>query len=143
MDAAPFHLRLPAALDEVAALQDAIEAWSGAQGIPQAVATRLQLVAEEVAANVAMHGHGATFFELTVTAAPTELRLALLDDGPAYDPLAQAAPDTAASLEQRDAGGLGIHLIRTLARDVRHERLEGRNRLTCTLSLAAQPAEGE
>lgn len=137
MHDAPFLLRLPAELDQVALLEDAIEAWSSAHGLPPAVAARLQLVAEEIAANVAMHGKGASFFELRVTRTGEALHLALLDDGPSYDPLARAAPDTQAALENRDAGGLGVHLVRTLTRDARYERAEGTNRLTCTLPLAA------
>lgn len=137
MDRDAFLLRLPAALEQVPVLEDAIEAWSSAHDLPPAVAARLQLVAEEIAANVAMHGAGASFFELRVTRAGDGLRLALLDDGPAYDPLARAAPDTEASLEKRDAGGLGVHLVRVLTRDARYERADGTNRLTCTLPGAA------
>ena len=137
MHHAPFLLRLPAELEQVALLEDAIEAWASAHHLPPAVASRLQLVAEEITANVAMHGKGASFFELRVTRMGEALHLALLDDGPSYDPLTRAAPNTEGTLEERDAGGLGVHLVRTLTRDARYERAGDTNRLTCTLPLAA------
>lgn len=132
-----FDLRLPAALDSVTALQDALEAWAEEADIPNAAAMRLALVAEELAANVAHHAAGASFFRLEATPRPGGLDIAFTDDGPAYDPLARAAPDTAAPMEARDVGGLGIHLVKEMTVGARHSREGGINRLTCTLPLPA------
>ncbi len=135
MDTPPFHLRLPASLDSVSALLDALEAYAEAADIAPGIAARLALVAEEIAANVAMHAEGASFFELRVTPGPGALALAIEDDGPEYDPLARAAPDTDAAIEDRAVGGLGVHLVRELTRDARYERAGGLNRLSCALPL--------
>jgi len=131
----PFHLRLPATLDSVTELLDALEAYAEQADIPPGIAARLALVAEEVAANVAMHAAGASFFELRVTPDAGALGLCLEDDGPEYDPLTRATPDTGAALEDRDVGGLGVHLVRELTRDARYERADGLNRLLCSLPL--------
>jgi len=131
----PFHLRLPATLPSVTELLDALEAYAEQADIPPGIAARLALVAEEVAANVAMHAAGASFFELRVTPRPGALGLCLEDDGPEYDPLARATPDTDAALEDRDVGGLGVHLVREFTRDARYERADGLNRLLCSLPL--------
>ncbi len=135
MDTPPFHLRLPATLDSVSELLDALEAYAEAAEIAPGIAARLALVAEEIAANVAMHAEGATFFELRVTPEPGALALAIEDDGPKYDPLARATPDTAAAIEDREVGGLGVHLVRELTQDARYERAGGLNRLSCALPL--------
>ncbi|UPY38248.1 ATP-binding protein [Sediminicoccus sp. KRV36] len=135
MDTPPFHLRLPATLDSVSQLLDALEVYAEEAGIAPRIAARLALVAEEVAANVAMHAAGASFFELRVTPDHGQLGLSIEDDGPEYDPLARAAPDTAATLEERDVGGLGVHLVRELTRDARYQRDAGLNRLVCALPL--------
>jgi serine/threonine-protein kinase RsbW len=135
LDTPPFHLRLPASLDSVSALLDALEAYAEAADIAPGIAARLALVAEEIAANVAMHAEGASFFELRVTPGPGALALAIEDDGPEYDPLARAAPDTDAAIEDRAVGGLGVHLVRELTRDARYERAGGLNRLSCALPL--------
>lgn len=137
MDTPPFHLRLPATLDSVTALLDALETYAEVAQIAPGIAARLALVAEEVAANVAMHAAGATFFELRVTPAAGQLGIAIEDDGPEYDPLARAVPDTSATLEARDVGGLGVHLVRELTRDARYQRSGGLNRLVCALPTGA------
>jgi len=134
--AAPaFHLRLPATIESVSELLDALEAYAEVAGISPGVAARLGLVAEEVAANVAMHAKGATFFELRVTPGQQALDLVIQDDGPEYDPLSRAAPDTEAVLEERDVGGLGVHLVKKLTRDATYRREAGMNRLLCSLDL--------
>lgn len=132
-----FHLRLPAALDSVSELLDALEAYAEEAEIAPGIAARLALIAEEIAANVAMHAAGATFFELRITPGERMLRLSIEDDGPEYDPLARAMPDTEAALEDRDIGGLGVHLVRQMTQDARYERAGGLNRLVCSLALAA------
>lgn len=135
MDTPPFHLRLPASLDSVSTLLDALEAYAEEAELSPGIAARLNLVAEEIAANVAMHATGASFFELRVTPADGALGLSIEDDGPEYDPLARAAPDTEAAIEDRDIGGLGVHLVREMTRDARYERAGGLNRLSCALPL--------
>jgi serine/threonine-protein kinase RsbW len=130
-----FHRRLPATLDSVEQLMDALEAYAEEAEIDMLVAARLNLVAEEIAANVAMHGTGATYFSLAVTPAEHALDLVLEDDGPEYDPLARDEVDTGAELEERDVGGLGVHLVRKLTQGARYERIGGTNRLSCSLML--------
>jgi len=124
-------------MESVSELLDALEAYADVAGISPGISARLALVAEEVAANVAMHAKGATFFELRVTPGPHALDLTIEDDGPEYDPLARAAPDTQAALEDRDMGGLGVHLVKKLTQHARYLRQDGRNRLVCSLALAA------
>ena len=132
-----FHLRLPAALESVSELLDALEVYAEEAGIAPGIAARLALIAEEIAANVAMHAKGATFFELRIIPGEHVLRLSIEDDGPEYDPLARATPDTEAALEDRDIGGLGVHLVRQLTQEARYQREGGINRLLCSLALAA------
>jgi serine/threonine-protein kinase RsbW len=114
---------------------DALEAYAEEAEIDMLVAARLNLVAEEIAANVAMHAAGATYFAFDVTPTERTLDLVLEDDGPEYDPLARDEVDTEAELEERDVGGLGVHLVRKLTQDARYERRGNINRLSCSLVL--------
>ena len=50
------------------------------------------------------------------------------DDGPPFDPTSLETPDVDAPLEAREVGGLGLHLIRSMA-TLRHERVDDRNRV--------------
>jgi serine/threonine-protein kinase RsbW len=133
-----FRLRLALEADAVGPLLDALEAWAEEHEIPMTVAARLNLVAEEIAANVAMHAEGASFFEVSAWREGDAIALTVEDDGPEYDPLQRQDPDVEAGLDERDPGGLGVLLVRKLCATARYERVEGRlNRLACTLAVAA------
>lgn len=132
-----FHLRLAPTAESVATLLDALEAYAEEAELPPAVAMRLNLIAEELAANVTMHAMGASFFAFDVVPAEGGLRLTLEDDGPAFDPLGAAAPDLDAPVEEREVGGLGIHFLRELTQGAHYERNAEINRLVCTLPLGA------
>jgi serine/threonine-protein kinase RsbW len=132
-----FELRLAPIAENVAALLDALESYAEDAAIPTAVAMRLALIAEELAANVVMHAKGASFFAFAVRPGAGALHLTLEDDGPAFDPLGAAAPDLEADVEAREVGGLGIHFLRELTEDARYVRAGATNRLACTLPLRA------
>jgi len=58
------------------------------------------------------------------------LTVTITDDGVPFNPLSVEAPDTDLSLEDREVGGLGIHLVRNLVDDVSYHRRIGKNVLT-------------
>jgi serine/threonine-protein kinase RsbW len=98
-----------------------------------AVEFDLNLVLEELFANAVNHG-GCDGMEDAV-----QVRLQLLGDGVhveysdrgrPFDPLSAPEPDLDASLEDRKVGGLGVHLVRQIMRDLEYRRADGRNRIT-------------
>jgi anti-sigma regulatory factor (Ser/Thr protein kinase) len=48
--------------------------------------------------------------------------LELRDDGVPFDPTTQTRPNTQLAVEDRDIGGLGIHLVMTLMDKVEYQR---------------------
>jgi serine/threonine-protein kinase RsbW len=133
----PLHLRLPPETASVTALLDALEAYTEAQALPIKLASRLMLVADELAANVVMHATGASFFQAEVEREGEVMRFILTDDGPEFDPLGRGAPNTHASVEEREVGGLGVHFVERLAAKAAYRREDGRNILTITLDARA------
>ena len=49
------------------------------------------------------------------------------DNGHPFDPTAAPDPDLSLPLEQRDPGGLGIHLMRQMMDRLHYQRRDGRN----------------
>jgi serine/threonine-protein kinase RsbW len=91
---------------------------------------RILLVLEELITNVAKYGYrnrAAGNAEVLLQIDATHLIVEFIDDGDPFDPLAAPPPDLEAPLEERDIGGLGIHIVRALADEVRYFRLEARN----------------
>ena len=134
----PLHLRLPPENDSVTTLLDALEAYTDSQDLPIKAASRLMLLADELAANVVMHAQGATFFTAEVSRQADLLHFTLTDDGPEYDPLGRGAANTQGSVEERDIGGLGVHFVEKLAASAAYRRDGGHNILSITLDAGAE-----
>lgn len=98
--------------------------------LPETVRRSVNVALDELLANVLSHGiAGRDACAVTVDVALNQdhLTVKLSDDGPAFDPFSQAAPDTTLSVEERPIGGLGIHLVRELMDEVSYERKDGQN----------------
>ena len=63
------------------------------------------------------------------------LTVTITDDGVPFNPLSKKAPDIDAPLEDREIGGLGIHLVRNLIDDVTYNRRIGKNVMTLVKDL--------
>lgn len=60
----------------------------------------------------------------------------ITDDGIPFNPLTVAPPDLSLLLHEREIGGLGIHLVRSMFDEVSYHRNVGRNVLTVKKKLA-------
>lgn len=141
METPDLELRIVADLAEVPRLLDRLEDYAAEVGLGPRAAHRLAVVCEELATNVAAHGKGgsggARRIAIALRRIGPALHLLVEDDGPPFDPLRRAVPDTAAPLETREAGGLGVHLVRTMGRDLRYERVGPLNRLRLVFDAEA------
>jgi serine/threonine-protein kinase RsbW len=115
------------------ALLDALEAHLADAGVPMAVASAVMIAADEVLSN-ALDYSGADSVAVSARARGGRVQVEVTDDGKAFDPTAMATPDTGLSIDERDVGGLGVHLVRKLMDDVRYQREGGRNRLSFSRS---------
>lgn len=142
------RLSLPGTDEGIRSALDAAEALFAAHGLTKAVTWPVEVALDEVLANVVRHGlegrgSGATVeLELRLDAGvePPVCEVVVSDDGPEFDPLAAAAPDTSLGVGDRPIGGLGIALVRKLMDEVAYERRDGRNRLRLRRRLV--PVEG-
>jgi len=120
---------------ELERLATAVEEFAQQQGWPAAVVFKVHLVLEELVINVMAHGGrgGDTEIEVAVRSGEDLISISVVDNGVAFDPLTEAPePETSGPIEDRDAGGLGVHLVRTMMDDVSYRREADRNRLTMT-----------
>jgi serine/threonine-protein kinase RsbW len=96
----------------------------------------IQLAADEAATNVIEHayqGNPNGEIEIHCGIRNETITVVLLDHGKPFDPSTVQQPNLKVDIAERQVGGLGIYLMRTLMDDVRYETGEGRgNRLTLT-----------
>jgi serine/threonine-protein kinase RsbW len=131
-------MMIGSASGEVAALLDAFSRFATGARLPDEVRRDLLVVLDELLANVVMHGVGAHpggRVCVAVHVHPHAVAVVVDDDGPPFDPLAHARPDTTLSVGDRPIGGLGIHLVQRLVDDVRYARQDAHNILTLTKRL--------
>lgn len=135
---AAFQVMIGAGSGEVAGALNAFSRYATGARLPDAVRRDLLVVLDELLANVVMHGAGAQpdgTVSVVVHSRHDTVDVVVTDNGPPFDPLARAAPDTALGVDDRPIGGLGIHLVQHLVDDARYVREDGHNILTLTKRL--------
>ncbi len=118
-------LELPSSTAALERARRWLDAHCSDAGLVAAVAEDAQLVCEEILANIVQHAHmgdAARPMELRACATATGVSLAFRDTGPAYNPLEAPEPTLGVAPEDRDIGGLGVHLVRRLAARIDHTR---------------------
>jgi anti-anti-sigma factor len=120
-----------------------VERFGLDHALPQAVLNDMNVALDEAVSNVIAYGHGTEGGEIVVrlSYARDEVQVEVEDDGRAFDPLAVAPPDLTAPLRERQVGGLGIHLMRSLMDELAYQRSEGKNRLRMTKKIRRDPAD--
>jgi len=105
-------------------------------GIGDETAKMLNLAIEEWVANVINYAYpkgSRGHVEMTADVEDGLLTLVIKDHGVAFDPTQYKEADTEAGLKEREIGGLGIHLVRTIMDTMDYERTaDGYNVLTLT-----------
>ena len=111
--------------------------------VPDELNMPINLALEEVVCNVMLYAYpgrkdGKVFVEYTEieNEQGKQLIFTVSDSGIPFDPTKQKEADTSLSAEDREIGGLGIHLVRQLMDEIRYERVEGKNILTLVKKVA-------
>ena len=145
MIAAGRHIVRPARIEELGSILSFVADACAAYNIDDDACFALRLATEEVCANVIKHGYPA--------AAPGPLSVALRCSGDSivitiedaarpFDPADAPPPDLTSGWRQRQAGGLGWHLVRQLMDDVRREPLTHiGNRYTLVKRISPEHAQ--
>ena len=124
-------------LDELERLAAAMDQLGKDWGIPANYIMELNLAVEELFTNIVFYAYDdqeqheiEILFEHPETGC---VLITLSDDGKAFNPLENPTGDNLVkSLEEREIGGLGIHLVRKMVSHIEYKRLDGRNILLLT-----------
>jgi len=101
--------------------------------VPSRTLYSVNLALDELVTNVILYGYEeGSEKEIAVKLETTKdgLVASVADEAKPFNPLNVAAPDLKAPLEERQLGGLGIHLVRSLMDHVSYKREKGKNVLT-------------
>ena len=128
------HLTLSARLSEVPDLSTMVEAFGDTNRLPAPKVFAINLELDELITNAMTHGSFGDAsdpkIEIHLRVDHDVLILTMEDNGDMFDPTIDTKPDITSSLETRELGGLGLHLVRNFADRVSYEFVGGKNRLT-------------
>jgi anti-sigma regulatory factor (Ser/Thr protein kinase) len=111
-------------------VNEAFEKFAAQQKLTDHVRRSIKVVFDELLNNIISYAFDdgeEHVLEVRVESAPQMITVTISDDGAPFDPFARAEPEVDLPIEERDLGGLGIHLVRQLMDEVSYARREDRN----------------
>lgn len=95
---------------------------------------KLRLVCEEMITNIIEYSYpektGQIKIDYYVLTADKKVVVKIIDEGIPFNPVIHKKPNLSASVEERDIGGLGIHIAKKIVDQMEYERSEEKNILT-------------
>jgi anti-sigma regulatory factor (Ser/Thr protein kinase) len=134
------EIRFTNDLEDIVRVNQAFEEFAQVEGLPDRVRRSIKLVFDELLNNIIRYAFtdddgGVHDLEVRVESTSAEISITISDDGRPFDPFALEAPDTSLPIEEREIGGLGIHLVRQLMDEVSYVRRDDRNVVALTKRL--------
>ncbi len=120
-------------LNELAVVMAALEDFCDGAGVDMGAAQAAQLALDELLSNIIAYAYlDSEEHQITVDLAITGrvLQIKVTDNGIPFNPFEQAEPELESSIEEREIGGLGIHLVRNMMDDYSYARLNECNVVT-------------
>ena len=134
--------RFPAKMDSMTEIRIFVEGACATVGIVHEACLRILLIVEELFTNTVLHGYrgeseSPVWVALTLSEAGFTLHYE--DAAPPHNPFGDFRPtDTAVLVAQQPVGGLGLKLIRSLAKDASYSREGERNVTRIVFSATAR-----
>jgi len=125
-------------LKDIETVMAAFEDFAEQHDIPSAVTMRFNVVFDELLNNIVSYGFvdgSDQEIDIKIELLGSRLAVIIVDDGIPFNPLSKETPDISVSIEDREIGGLGIHIVRNLVDEVSYQRRIDKNILTMVKRL--------
>jgi anti-sigma regulatory factor (Ser/Thr protein kinase) len=139
MSASPKVSRtFPGKLDQIHAVYEFISETVQDMGLPAGEIPTLEMVTDEIFNNIVTYAYrDSSDKQVTVEIAEEDgtICMTFIDEGAPFDPSSAPPPDISLSTEEREIGGLGIHIVRSVMDRMTYSREDGKNVLTVRKKL--------
>jgi sigma-B regulation protein RsbU (phosphoserine phosphatase) len=125
-------------ISEIPEVDQKFDAFAEDHGLPIGVVQTFHIIFDELLNNIISYAFkdGARHtIEVKIEYSGARLMVAIIDDGVPFNPLAQITPDTTLSIEEREIGGLGIHIVKNLVDTINYHRKIEKNVLILVKNL--------
>ena len=120
-------------LDYLQQITASVEEIGLQENWPSDLVFKIDLVLDELATNIVKYGGKVSEIEISLSSEVEAVTIEITDDGRPFDPLNDVAePDLDSPLNERRAGGLGVHLVRSMMDELHYRREQGKNHLALT-----------
>jgi PAS domain S-box-containing protein len=130
---ARLRLRIKNQLAELAVVEERFHEFALENDIPDAVRQPISIVLDEMLNNIVSYAYqdeDEHEIDIHIERSGERLVLTIRDDGVPFNPFGRGAPDTSLSVEDREIGGLGIHLVRSMMDEYLYQRHINKNIVT-------------
>ena len=131
-----FELKIEGKLENLAIIGDFITNAMSEFGLDDQKIFGVQLAVDEACTNIIKYGYTEEvgMIDIICLRRGGDIMVVIKDEGKQFDPTTVQPPDLNASLEEREAGGLGIYFMKTFVDEIKYEFKEGKNVLTMVVS---------
>jgi len=127
-----WHFLIKGERKEIGALNDALERAAASGEVPDAALRGVQVALDELLTNCVSYApisvNNPAKVDVTLDRRHVKAVISYADK--MFNPLELATPDVNASIQDREIGGLGIHLVKEMMDEFTHAYEDGRNILT-------------
>ena len=126
-------IRIAADVKEIERLNRLVRQFGELHDIPGRTLYSVNLALDELVTNVILYGYddpAGQQIQVRLDVTGSDLHAYLEDGGREFDPATVPVPRLDAALEDREVGGLGIHLVRSLMDRLEYKRDGAKNLLT-------------
>ncbi len=106
------------------------ESFGDEKDIPLPIIHKICIVIDELLSNIISYAYQDKkehIVDINIKLNGERLEIKITDDGFPFNPLAMLPPDTKLGLEERELGGLGIHLVKNIMDEYQYKRFKGKN----------------
>ena len=116
-------------------VEEKFEEFCKEYGVPDIARQNTSVVVDEMLNNIityAFDDDRIHLIDIQFTIIDNRLITEITDDGIPFNPFQQDPPNIKIGVDERELGGLGIHLVKNLMNEYSYRRLVGKNILTTT-----------
>jgi len=125
------ELIVEAVTENVGAVTEFVNEQLERLGCPPRAQMQVDVAVDELFGNIAHYayapGTGPAAVRVESSEDPPAVVITFIDKGVKFDPLSQEDPDITLPLEEREAGGLGIYMVKRTMDEISYEYRDGQN----------------
>ena len=132
-DAHGFETEISNDLANIDLVNDEFMSFAKSNALPKKTTGVIRMVFDELLTNIISYAFGDDKqhkISIHVSMMNDSVVMVIADDGSPFNPFQMESPDTEASIEDRDIGGLGIHLVSEMLDQVNYQRKVNQNVVT-------------